>query len=427
MTQHIRSSTGPLLSRRAALALGIGTLGVVVAGCSSSDSAIAKGHAVNFTSWVFGTSGAGPTTEAVSDFERQSGISVRSRSYPYEQYLNQLVLKSRSGNASGVVQIDEEWMSTLVTAGVLVDIGRLVDTALYPEFVRAAGTYRGTRYAMPWTQSAIGIVANAGLAEQLGVDIDRIHGIDGFTDALRTIKSADQSIIPYSPCTDVTQLKDILPWMWSFGSSIVDEGRVMLGDKGSVEAVEYWKMLLDEHLIQSGVVRDDARTLFGQQRAVFYDDAPQAIGVVPKRSSDPDIAAKMRPLPRPARGPRGHNLVWSQPLVALSDDAATTALMQYMSTDGNALRVMFEKAGQPPATIQALATPWFTGDRFYSEWNSVIASASRINPLWSFPKATAAQQLFDECMESALSGAMPVTAALAEAADGLQEQLAAAR
>ncbi|KWX60689.1 ABC transporter substrate-binding protein [Mycobacterium sp. NAZ190054] len=412
-----------MLSRRSALALSLGAVGAAFMGCSSSDSAIADGKAVNFTSWVFGTSGAGPTNEAVNRFEQRSGIAVRTRSYPYEQYLNQLVLKSRSGNASGLVHIDEEWMSTLVTAGVLADIGPLVDTARYPDFVRAAGTYRGTRYAIPWTQSAIGIVSNAGLCQQFGVDIGTIRTIDSFTQALRTIKRAEPSLIPYLPCTDVTQLKDILPWMWAFGSPILTDGTLTLGDEGSVQAVEYWKMLIDEGLIQAGIIRDDARTLFGQQRAVFYDDAPQAIGVVPKRASDPDIADKMRPIARPARDGLGHNLVWSQPLVALSEGPAVEALMQYMSTDEAALQIMFEEAGQPPATVQALESSWFSNNGFYTDWNAVVAPASRVNPLWSFPKATAAQQHFDECIEAALGGTVPVSQALRDAKEGLQEQL----
>ncbi|MGW0158993.1 ABC transporter substrate-binding protein [Mycobacterium sp. NPDC003323] len=413
----------PLLSRRRALALGLGAAGAALVGCSASNSAIEEGKAVNFTSWVFGTSGAGPTSQAVAGFQDRTGITVRPRSYPYEQYLNQMVLKSRSGNTTGIAHIDEEWMSTLVTAGVLADLGPVVDTSLYPDFVRAAGTYRGTRYAMPWTQSAIGIVANAQLAEEFGVDIGAVRGVDSFTNALRTIKRAEPSIIPYVPCTDVTQLKDIIPWMWSFGSPVVKDGRLALGDPGSVQAVEYWKMLLDDSLIQPGIIRDDARTLFAQQRAVFYDDAPQAIGVVPKRSSDPGIAATMRPLPRPAVNAGGRNLVWSQPLVALNRNAAVDDLLRYMSTDSEALRIMFDEAGQPPATSRALQSQWFTQDRFYAEWNAVVASSSQLNPLWSFPKATAAQQLFDECMELALTGSVPVKQALAQAAEGLQDQL----
>lgn len=416
---------GPVLSRRGVLALGLGAAGAALVGCASTDPAVSEVRAVNFTSWVFGTSGAGPTTEAVTGFERQSGITVHPRSYPYEQYLNQMVLKARSGNATGVAQIDEEWMSTLVTAGVLRDLGPLVQTERYPEFVAAAGTYRGIRYAMPWTQSAIGIVANSGLAARFGVDINRIRGIDAFTEALRTIKRAEPSMIPYLPCTDVTQLKDMLPWMWSFGSPVVADGRVTLGDRGSVQAVEYWKSLLDEGLIQSGIIRDDGRTLFAQERAVFYEDAPQAIGVVPKRSSDADIAAKMRPLPRPALDGAGRNLVWSQPLVALNDGPAVDALLQYMSTDTRALQIMFEGAGQPPATSAALAAPWFADSAFYTEWNAVVASASELNPLWMFPKATAAQQFFDQRMELALSGSVTVAEALRDAADGLQDQLAA--
>ncbi|MFB9781397.1 extracellular solute-binding protein, partial [Rhodococcus baikonurensis] len=346
------------ISRRAFLGTSAGAVGaLLLSGCSAGGGS--GSHSVNFTSWMFGNKSSGKALrEVTTGFTRAHDIEVVDRTYPYAQYLNQLVLKARDGRSSGVVHIDEEWMSTLVTAGVLKEMSLIVDESLYPTRVLDSGTYQGKRYAMPWTQSAIGIVTNTELAREFGIDLENLRTIENFTEALRTIKRSDPTMIPYLPCTNVTQLKDYIPWVWAFGGSVVRGREVTLGDAGSTEALEYWKKLLDEGLIAPGIIRDDARTLFGQQRAVFYEDAPQAIGVVPKQSVDPNIADKMSSLPRPT-GSHGTsaNLRWSQPLVALTLDDDVQTLLQYMSTDDSALKTMFTASGQPPTSEEILSNP----------------------------------------------------------------------
>lgn len=411
------------VSRRAFLGAGAGTLAALfLSSCAPTGSGSSSG--VNFTSWLFGNkSSAGAVGEAVEGFTQSTGVRVVDRTYPYAQYLNQLVLKSRGGRSSGIAHIDEEWMSTLVTAGVLKDLGGVVDQSLYPQRVIDSGLYRATRYAMPWTQSAIGIVTNTRLAREFGIDLASLTTVEAFTSALRTIKRADKSMIPYVPCTNVTQLKDYIAWVWAFGGTVVREGQVTLGDDGSIRALEYWKMLLDDGLIEPGIVRDDARTLFGQERAVFYEDAPQAINVVPKSSSDPGIAGVMAPLARPSTSNgTSANLLWSQPLVALSLNNEVRALLQYMSTDNNGLQTMFDASGQPPTTNSALESSWFNQAAFHSQWNRVVTGSARRNPLWEFPLATTAQLLLDESIERGLKGTVSVSAALAEAREGLQEE-----
>jgi multiple sugar transport system substrate-binding protein len=273
---------------------------------------------------------------------------------------------------------------------------------------------------MPWTQSAIGLVGNSELLEAAGVRAESISTVDQFTEALRSVKRMDGALIPYAPCTAVEQLKDMVPWMWVFGATIVEDGEVTLGDEGSVDAIEYWKLLLDEGLMQAGIVRDDARTLFAQRRAAIYDDAPQAYGVIPPQSDDPQIAGKMLPMSRPvAAGGTGSNLVWSQPLVAFDETDATVELLTSMSTGLDGLERMFLASGQPPTTDEALAADWFTANSFNTSWNDTVAAESAVNPLWSFPNATAAQTLFNEAVEAALKGTMSPKQALSGAKDGL--------
>lgn len=292
---------------------------------------------VEFTSWIFGSDTAGPKLRAIGDmFTQRTGTDVQDTAYPYLQYLDQVVLKARSGSISGIAHIDEEWMSTLVNAGVLKEIPDSLSMDPYPENVASTGLFQGKRYGVPWTHSAIGMVANAELLTAAGI-IEHPKTIDGFTDMLRTLKKNDSSLVPYCPATSVQQIKDMIPWMWAFGSPIVQDGKVTLGDEASVAAVDYWKLLLDEGLIQAGMVRDDMRTLFAQGKVAVYDDAPQAVGIIPGQSPDPDIVSKMIPYTRPGGDGPGDTLLWSQPLVAFDTGDAEMELMRFLSTDDEAL------------------------------------------------------------------------------------------
>lgn len=413
------------VSRRGFLAGGLGltALGALaLTGCTPAGAGGSTAGATNtmFTSWVFGQNAADALRETVAEFSAATDIAVEENTYPYLQYLNQIVLKARSRNIAGVAHIDEEWLSTLASAGVLKDLGSVVDDARYPSRVMAGGKYDGTRYAMPWTQSAIGLVGNRELLEAAGVQPASIRSVDQFTEALRAVKRMDGALIPYAPCTAVEQLKDMVPWMWVFGATVFEGGEVTLGDRGSIEAIEYWKLLLDDGLIQAGIVRDDARTLFAQRRTAIYDDAPQAFGVIPPQSDDAEIAGKMLPMARPAAsGGTGSNLVWSQPLVAFDETDATVELLTSLSTGLDGLERMFLASGQPPTTDEALAADWFTANAFNTSWNDTIAAASAVNPLWSFPNATAAQTLFNEAVEAALKGTMSPKQAMNDAKDGL--------
>lgn len=430
-----RQNVGTRLPSRRSFLIGMGAAvggGLALSACgtgtdsSSSGRGSSGGEAgegVHFTSWVFGQQGSGPLEEVVSTFTTSTGTKVRKDSFPYEDTLNQLVIKGRSGNLRGIAHIDQEWLSSLATADLIQPLSNVVDNSLFPKNVQDAGLFNGDRYGYPWTQSAIGMIGNNKLHREMGIDLTGELTPDEFLESLRQIKKRDPSLVPYAPSTSVKQLKDIIPWILAFGGTVFDGEQVTLGDQGSIDAISYWRLLLDEELIQPGMDRDAARQLFAQEKAVIYDDAPQAIGIIPGLAQEETIVEDMRPIQRPvtASGIAASNLVWSQPLVAFSLDGEEGDLMSYLSTDDDALRVMFEEGGQPPTTLSALESDWFAGNQFYEEWTTVVAANSSVNPLWNFPTASAAQTSFDEGIEELLLGNGPLKQGL----EALSEELEA--
>lgn len=424
--------TGRSISRRGFVggSLAAGLAALTLSACSSTSSSESGGSAsgsnsVPFTSFLFGTASTEGWIKGIDKtFTSKTSIAVNEQAVPYANFLDQIVLKAKGGNVSGVAHIDEEWLSTLATAGVLKPTDSFFKADLYPKSVQNAGLYKETRYAIPWTQSGIGMVANKDILAKAGVSA-KITTVDDFTAALRAIKKLDSSITPYAPSTNVQQLKDIIPWMWTFGSKIYDGKDVTLGDDGSLKAIDYWKSLLDEGLIGNNLIRNDARTLFAQGRAAIYDDAPQAISVIPGQSTDKTIGTKMAPMARPTAKPGDipQALLWSQPLVSFDDDPSSRTFMTYLSTDLTALQPMFTKGGQPPTTTESMNADWFTSNTFINTFTKEIATTATKNPFWSFPTASKAQNAFNEQVEAALKGVVSAKAAMSAAKDALQSQL----
>ena len=94
-----------------------------------------------------------------------------------------------------------------------------------------------------------------------------------FEAALTAVKGLGGGVVPWAGMTKVDQLKDIIPWMWEFGSPIVADNKVVIGDDGSVEALTWYKKLYDQKLIAPDVNRVDARALMSQGKTAFYEDA----------------------------------------------------------------------------------------------------------------------------------------------------------
>lgn len=412
------------VSRRTVLA-GVlaGTAGIALTGCSGSGgSSSSSGDSVDFTSFLFGVKSTEGWIKSIDkNYSEASSGRVSEHALPYDDFLHQIVLKAKAGNVSGVAHIDEAWLSTLATAGVLKSTDDFYKKEKYPSSVRKSGTYNGSRYTIPWTQSGIGPVSNTEILEKAGVT-SPLDSVDDFTAALRKIKRADKSVTPYAPCTNVDQLKDMIPWMWTFGSPIFADGKVTLGDSGSLAAIDYWKKLLDEHLIGDNIARNDARTLFAQGRVAIYEDAPQAISVIPAESSDKSIKDKMAPMSRPSvrSGNSPRALVWSQPLVTFDGNSTSREYMTYLSTNMGALKTMFTEGGQPPTTVKSLKADWFTADRFVSAFTKKIAASATLNPFWHFPSASAAENIFNESIEAALKGSSSPKAAMKSAKDELE-------
>ncbi len=361
----------------------------------------------------------------VGEYSAATGAEITDVSYPYNEYLNQILLQARGGNLSGAVQLDIAWLAPLAAMGVLKDLGPVAEGAGYTDAALSSGQVNGVQYGLPWTTASIGMVANMKLLVEAGVT-ELPTTIAEFEAALEALKAYSPDVIPYAGMTDTAQLKDVIPWIWTFGGTVIDdEGNVVLNDEGTIAAVEWYASLLERGLIAPDMDRFDARQLFAQGRVGFYDDAIVARGLVTTNAPDSGLEEFVVPVPRPVlnEGDTPQALLWGHIIVVIDDDAAdaASAFAKHITTDEATILNYFDKLALPPTTQAALDSEAVQNNSYVATWSSGITATARTNPFWPYAEAAAMETILNENVQAALIGDMSAEDALNEAHDEISD------
>ena len=260
----------------------------------------AEGAEFPFTAWALNEGASRDVVMGYIDaYAAANGVTIKDVAFPWGETLNQLVLQANGGTAEGAAQLDIAWLNTLAATGKLKDLSAYAEGRGYQDAALASGQVDGVQYGLPWTTGSIGLVANKQILEDAGVT-ELPATIEEFEAALEKIKAYDPEIVPYAGMTSIDGLKDIIPWIWTFGGEIIDaDGNVTLGDEGSVAALEWYKSLVDAGYVAPDMDRFTARQLFSQGKAAFYDDAIVVKGIVTKDTPIENLGDLIIPVPRP--------------------------------------------------------------------------------------------------------------------------------
>lgn len=425
-------------TRRSALQLfGMGAAAAALAGCAPTQGATSPVTAAGlngadptnfkFASWSLTEATAAPALEEIiASYEKKQGLKISPTSFPYNEYINQLTLQIKGGQFTGAAHVDVAWLGSLAAMGKLQDVSSLAQGRGYTEAALAAAQFNGVQYALPWNIGAIGLISNSELLEKVGVPRDAFpSSIDGFEKTLKDLKALGGGLIPYAASTKAAQLKDVLIWMQTFGSPLVDGDTVTIGDDASVEAVTWYKSLYDQGLIAPDVDRFDARSLFAQGRAAIYDDAPIGRGSVTKESPDPAMGTKLNPVSRPVlkTGDNPRALVWGGAIAVVNGDGAPTAgdFAQFATSDLDTVLRDYAARGLPPATSAALESNAVASDVFASLFSERITATATTNPLWAFPAYSQIESEVANRVQAVLVGSATPADAMKAAGEAAQK------
>ncbi|WP_435737948.1 extracellular solute-binding protein [Cellulosimicrobium sp. PMB13] len=430
--------TTTMLSRRSLLQiLGVGAGVAALAACAPSGGAAtsptsagaattgAAAENFSFASWSLSEENPKPVIQGLIDqFAAQDGITVSPVTYPYNEYLNQLTLQIRGGQFAGAAQVDVAWLGSLAALGKLQDLSGLAEGRGYTDSALRAAQYDGTQYGLPWTVGAIGLIGNSDLLGQVGIS-ELPSSVEDFEAALVELQGIGGGVIPYAASTKVAQLKDVLIWMETFGSPLLEDGKVTIGDDASIEAVTWYKKLYDQKLIAADVDRFDARSLFSQGKAALYDDAIVGRGAVVADSPDPDLGSKLVPFSRPVvnAGDDPRALVWGHAVVVAEGDGAGTAaeFAQWLTSDEKVTVDYFSALGLPPTTEAGLASAPVQDDEFTRVFGERITATATPNPFWVYPQYAQVETAIAEQVQAALVGQKDPATAMKDAGEAAQK------
>jgi ABC-type glycerol-3-phosphate transport system substrate-binding protein len=384
-----------------------------------------EGDSITFTGWSINEGLSRDVIMAgVSGYAEANSVTVTDVAYPYNEYLNQVILAANGGQLSGAVQLDVAWMAPMAALGVLRDLGDIVPEGVYTDAALASCQVDGVQYGLPWTTASIGMVANQELLEAAGVT-ELPTTVAEFEAALEALRAYNPDIIPYAGMTDVAQLKDIIPWIWTFGGTIIDsDGSVVLTDEGTIAALEWYASLLERDLIAADVDRFDARSLFAQGQVGFYDDAIVARSLA-AGNKPADLELTVIPVPRPVlnEGDQPQSLLWGHCIGVVEDASAESAagLALYLTSDQEFTTGYFEQLSLPPTTTAVLESEVVQEDTYVTAWTNETTAYASPNPFWSFAEGARMETLLAEAVQQVLLGEASAADALGEAAEEIAE------
>ncbi|MEV6108010.1 extracellular solute-binding protein [Streptomyces sp. NPDC051940] len=402
------------MNRRNALRLlGLGAMGTAMAACApsgtggGSDSGDTKSKDFGFSSWSLNEeSSKARIQKIVSDWEKAHKSKISTTAYPYNEYLQQFTLKLNGGEITGAVHLDIAWLAAIAQMGKLADLKDVAAKGGYTDVALQSGQYGGVQYGLPWTTGSIGLIGNQDLLIEAGVK-QHPTTISEFEDALRALKEL-KGITPYAAATKVAQLKDIFPWMQTFGCTILEGETVTIGDDASIDAVEWYKKLHDEKLIAKDVDRFDARALFGQGTVGFYDDAVIGKGATLATAKDKSLASRMVPVPRPVvkAGDQPRALLWGGVIAVVKGDGqeAATDFALHTTSDTRTVVEHFEALALPPTTTEGLADPKVAVDTFTSDWTEMITKTATPGPFWAYARNAQIEEAVAKQVQAVLVG-----------------------
>ena len=350
-------------------------------------------------------------TEMRTNYEEESGNTVSWVGWTWADTAQQLLIRLQGGEQLDIAQTDISIFNTIAKTGTLADLNDIFGKEwleeTFPSSALEVGRIDGKQLALPWSMASITMVYNPEILKRAGWDTVP-ETIEEFEKCLADIKALGEDIVPYGVSTkDATAAGDLMPWLWTFGSSIFNEdGTVNLGEE-AVETVKWYQKLLEKGYIKMDVGRGDARQLFAQGKMAFYDDAVVAKGQAVNNGVKPEDVVKVcSAMKRPVKESGDESsTMWGHMLVIFSSSNHKEAAGEFaksLVSDDIALEY-FEKNGMPPVTKSAAELDEVKNDAYLKGFMESTASA-KLEETARLSNASEIKSIMTEELQAALLG-----------------------
>lgn len=230
-----------------------------------------------------------PTTaifkKMITEFEKRNpNIKVETVGIPFNQYKDQVLVMSSSGNAPDVIMGNSQMMVAFDGAGVLGPLKGVVNKEVINDIYKnnLTGTsFHGKLMALSWAPHPIAMFYNKDLFKQAGLDPEKPP------QTWKDMIEAAQKIAVLKKDKDGNQIYGMslavgkashsgavsMGIIYTYGGQFIDKkGNVVLNNKGTKEAFQFIKDMVDSGVMPSGVEIKDIRSLFSSGRVgIMFD------------------------------------------------------------------------------------------------------------------------------------------------------------
>jgi multiple sugar transport system substrate-binding protein len=361
-----------------------------------------------------------------TSFEQQNpGKAVSWVGWPWAETATQLVIRNQGNEKLDIAQVDIGIFATIAATGALADWNDLAGAPWVRDNFDAAslavGSIDGKQLGLPWSIASIGMIYNPEILARAGFN-EPPKTIAEFERCLEAIARLPGDIIPYGVATrDATAANDFMPWLWTFGGRMYDAaGNVAINNAAGVQALTWYKSLIDKGYIRTNMSRFDSRQLFAQGRMAFYDDAVLAKGVAVGNGVPPERFSQLvQPMQRPVlkAGDTPRSMMWGHMLVVFNKSAVqndAVAFARHLVGQDVSMRY-FNQNGMPPVLKSVIASPAVQND----PWISSFAAITTTGELGEFdlnPQKGQLSTIVVEELQAVLTGDKPPQRAADDAA-----------
>lgn len=335
---------------------------------TSGSSASSAVDAVHIT-WTNGFTG--PDRPVVEELVRrfnasQTEVQVELIIEPWDTLLQKLLPSYAAGEGPTLVALGEEALEQYANAGVwapMDDIyasGALDKSVYVPPVQESILSTDGKAYGVPMVYSTQALYWNKDLFRKAGLDPEKPPTTWAEWADIGTKLTIDADGDGTPEQYGIAIPDHISPpiwgiWMWGNGGGIIaDDGTVTLGDKASIDAVQFWADLIrQKHVSPVGISGPDSDALILSGKVGTYESGPWMVPGFKKAGFDFGVA------PMPA-GPAGQ--VTSASVVvfglnAAADEAHKAAAVKFMNfwTSKESQLYFSEQVGFPPVRSDVTA------------------------------------------------------------------------
>ena len=355
--------------------------------------------------------------------EMYPNVEVETQEIPYNDLRQKLVTGIAGGVLPDVLRADIIWVPEFADQDILLALDEEM-----PDFDElAAQVFPGPLSTNKWGDHYYGlpldtntriIFANDAVLEAAGIS-EMPATIEEFEAAMATVRETLGEDV-YGYAEGGTGAWSVLPWIWTMGGAVTDEGLTTasgyLNGEGTVAAVTMLKGWLDQGWMSPSILGGGTATSeqFGNDQTATILEGPWMPGIF--NAQFPELSFSFVPVPA---GPAGsQSVVGGEDIVVFNtteNKDAALAFVRHMLSEESQLAM--GKVGQMPV-LSSLVGHADLPDT-YPTFMQQLETANARTPVPAWPKI---DEAISNAVLKALRGDMEIQAAMDEAAgivDGL--------